>query len=1422
MGARAWSVKKPKPLTVQHNTLLPTQCSNLNSQLKDLKHTVDSVIKDVKHLKTQHKTWVVKQSGTAQEAPSISIKKSAVDVPVLPVEVKNTVVEANKESDETSSDDSDYDPAFDVSFDSSMSDSDGEIAEKDELNKEAGENILVTGASKDLAAFMANVGGIEHVILVDPCASVSIVSEQFWNSTRAKSSKLKAYTGPAVRVGDQRAQMVCGVGKIYFVVNDHKFIVEVLVIKNWSHEILLSVQWLREHNAILNFQDNYITIDGIRIKLFTRGRTDNFANLVEDGKNKERNYILVDEVVELPGWSKKLIKVKFLKEVTNGNYWVENVVEGVNPDTCISRGPVTLRSDGVDCYLYLENRSTAVVELEVGVIVGAVEETKFVNCKGEEVMATSTEGSFKDDLNSNISQIISELNIDKIPGLTAKIRKNLKRIIKRRIQAFSTKNLQYEQVSKRKTRVKHRIHTTCNPIFQRPWRTPQSYQKVIKEHIDEMLRCGIIRPGTGAWASPVVLAKKADGTLRFCTDYRKLNEHTKRDVYPLPRIDDVLESLAGAKIFSSFDFLSGFWQVELDEEDKEKTGFITIYGLFEWNVMPFGLCNSPSTFQRVMDDLLRHIKWMFCLVYVDDVIIYSKNEEEHLQHIDTFLKIVCDSGFKIKPKKCNLYRTKLKFLGHIVSRNGIQPDPDKVKTIDAIGPPNNIKDVQTILGMPGYYRKFIPKYALITEPIVNLLRKNVTFEWSERCQKALDDVKTLLKAEPILKFPDHNRRYYLMTDYSKMGISAILSQVFEDGEHPVAYWSRTNKHGQRDYEATMGECYAAVQGVKHFRSYILGNEFTLVTDHSALQWLQTHKGENTRLLKWSLVLQEYYPFEIKWRPGKQHGPADCVSRFPIDESINVVIQWDQADRLIQAQREDPKLKLYFENLIDSKLPADKNLRRRVVTECEHLTIYNGILYHVWLPESKKKGRGRLKRRVVIPDILIPEVLKKGHEESGHFGPWKTVELLKPRVHWNNMVHDITEYCKTCDICQRTKFRTQKQFGSMETIPASEPWEVICIDWIGPINPAVHGYRYIFVVVDYFTRWPEAFACKNKDAKTFALILSNQICSRYLMPKKILSDRDPAFLGKISKDLLQLYNIDKLNTTAYHAQTNGMTERTNKTLIQVMKALLLQHKLSWPELLPFVLQKLRLHVNESIGHSPYEMLYGRVPRIPLDLMLGQVEPSEFNEGIVKEIAKLHKQAQIMAEKSKLRQKARYDEKLRRKPKFKVGDEVLWHHARLMNYEGKIPKKFKSNMYGPFVIIGFIGKNTVRLKNPETNEIISEPVHVEKIKHYHSRDYKVEKKEVFYEEAKRSDSQEIDESSSSDSEEIILPSAELEEVRMHDDNHGDVVGLDELPSDEPQAHQLHRGTKISKREVRKLKEETDEILRRDNKKLRKQKY
>jgi hypothetical protein len=250
------------------------------------------------------------------------------------------------------------------------------------------------------------------------------------------------------------------------------------------------------------------------------------------------------------------------------------------------------------------------------------------------------------------------------------------------------------------------------------------------------------------------------------------------------------------------------------------------------------------------------------LVYIDDVIIYSKTEEEHVKHLDMFLETVSNAGYYIKPNKCKIFASKLQFLGHMISKDGIQPNPEKVKAIAEIPAMKNVKDVQVFLGGAGYYRRFIHKFALITSPLTELLKKDVKFEWTEKCQDALNKIKDMLMKHPILRFPDPTRRYYLQTDYSGEGISAVLSQLFEDGEHPTAYWSKANRGAQKKYPSTQGECYAVVQGMKHFRSYLLGNTFTVVTDHSALAFLMKTKGDTAQMFRWSLIIQEYMPFVL--------------------------------------------------------------------------------------------------------------------------------------------------------------------------------------------------------------------------------------------------------------------------------------------------------------------------------------------------------------------------------------------------------------------------------------------------------------------------------------------------------------------------------------------------------------------------------
>jgi len=428
--------------------------------------------------------------------------------------------------------------------------------------------------------------------------------------------------------------------------------------------------------------------------------------------------------------------------------------------------------------------------------------------------------------------------------------------------------------------VKHRINTGNNePIKSQPYKTNQEKKRIIKEEIDKMIKDGVIKKSWSPWSSPVVIVEKKDGSKRFCIDYRKINKITEIDAHPLPRMDDMLEPFLECNWFSSMDLASGYWQIEMEEEDKKKTAFTCHLGLYEFEVMPFGLTNAPPTFQRMMNELLKDWLYEFTMVYLDDIIIYSKTFEEHIEHIEKVLKKLKEVNLMIKLKKCKWCEENIEYLGHIVGKDGLKPDPKKIEKVKKIEVPKTVRDIRSFLGLCSYYRKFVKGFSKIAKPLNELLKKDKEFLWGEKQQEAFEILKEKLIEHPILIYPDFNKEFILITDASGTGLGAILTQLDEENrERVIAYASRSLVQAERNYPITDQECLAVVWGIEYFHKYLTGRKFTIITDHSALKYINTCKVPKGRRGKWMMKLQEYN-FEIKHRPGKENSNADALSRL---------------------------------------------------------------------------------------------------------------------------------------------------------------------------------------------------------------------------------------------------------------------------------------------------------------------------------------------------------------------------------------------------------------------------------------------------------------------------------------------------------------------------------------------------------------
>ncbi|XP_060564385.1 uncharacterized protein LOC132723637 [Ruditapes philippinarum] len=429
--------------------------------------------------------------------------------------------------------------------------------------------------------------------------------------------------------------------------------------------------------------------------------------------------------------------------------------------------------------------------------------------------------------------------------------------------------------------VEHNIETgQARPVKQAPYRVPLAKRLAAEQEVSDMAKKGIIEPSVSPWSSPVVMVTKPNGNIRFCCDFRRLNECTVKDSQPLPRIDDTLDALSGSAWFSTLDCKSGFWQVGMSEKDKHKTAFsVQGFGLWQFTVMPFGLCNAPATFERLMERVLAGLTWKQCLVYLDDIIAYSKTFEDHLTSLDEIFGRMSEANLKLSPEKCVLFQKQVNFLGHVISSDGVATDPRKIEEVRNWRTPRKVREIRSFLGLCSYYRKFVKGFSSIAKPLHKLTEKGEHFIWSDSCENAFEQLKNALTHAPILSYPISEGIFILDTDASAVGVGSVLQQVQGAEEKVISYFSKCLSKEERRYCVTRRELLAVICSVKHYHHYLFGRHFIVRSDHGALKWLTNFKQPEGQVARWLETLS-IYDFEIKHRAGRIHSNADALSRRP--------------------------------------------------------------------------------------------------------------------------------------------------------------------------------------------------------------------------------------------------------------------------------------------------------------------------------------------------------------------------------------------------------------------------------------------------------------------------------------------------------------------------------------------------------------
>jgi hypothetical protein len=637
---------------------------------------------------------------------------------------------------------------------------------------------------------------------------------------------------------------------------------------------------------------------------------------------------------------------------------------------------------------------------------------------------------------------------------------NLKNIIHdfESVFAFDSNNLgKYEAI-------KHKIDTdNAEPVFSRPYKYSPAMRNQINKEVEMLLRMNVIEESHSPWASPVILlGKKNTDEKRLAVDYRKLNSLTKKDVYPLPSIADILSSLNGSKYFCLLDANKGFHQILMDENSIEKTTFITQDGIYQYKRMCFGLCNAPSTYQRAMNTILAGLTWNECLVYIDDILVFAKSFDEMCARLKKVLTRIKEAKLTLKPEKCSLGLERVLYLGHEIDKHGITPDLDKVKAITKFPRPQNITDVRSFLGLSGYYRKFMKNYADIARPLHLLLKKNTKFIWDSSCDNAFVALKESLIKAPCLAHYDRNLPTILHCDSSGYGIGAVILQKHESGERPIAFASRCLSDSERKKCISEKECIAIIYAIEKFRIYIEGMHFKLVTDHLALQWLYSKRNLSNRLEYMALFIQDL-DMEIVYKPGKLHKDVDALSRYPIDSAegdepildkvldsfkVNAVRDKNLINitkdknfendcklvELIEMQREDDYFGEIYKQVEFNPCPNDYIKENYVLIE--------KVLY--------RKAFNNKNLVVCLPRNLFNEVLYSLHDDLGHFGINRTYKRVAARFFIPNLKEKVKDYVLSCTECQTKKGVQLPKAGLLQPIKVGNPFYLCGIDHVGPI------------------------------------------------------------------------------------------------------------------------------------------------------------------------------------------------------------------------------------------------------------------------------------------------------------------------------------------------------------------------------------
>jgi hypothetical protein len=823
------------------------------------------------------------------------------------------------------------------------------------------------------------------------------------------------------------------------------------------------------------------------------------------------------------------------------------------------------------------------------------------------------------------------------------------------------------------------------PVKRAPYQLSPPKMQIMRNKIDSLLKEGVIEPSNSCYSSPSFLVDKPNGDHRLVIDYRALNKKIEIDCNPIPNIHFSFHWFAKAKYFTVIDLNQGYYQMSLGKESRHLTSFCTMWGLYQWTRVPFGLATGAQAISNLMEMIFSDLKYKYVFCYLDDLVVYSENFEQHIEHVNEVFKRLRKSGLTINPSKLKLAEKQIPFLGHLVSSQGVSIDPDRTKSIREYPPPKDSKGIARFIGAIGYYSKFIPNYAEIAAPLNALRKKDSKFVWSTQCEKAFQKLKDSIMQPPVLRLADFDKKFIVQSDASSIAIAAVLSQEVDGILQPVAYASRKLTQSEQKYSTYELEGLAVVFAFEKFRLYLLHKKFLLQTDNSALSWILGHTKQLGRIARWILKIQEFQ-FDVEHIRGTQNLIADTLSRmYQTEKQLSVETIPDVSNVLLSDfplvfqefhtyQQQDPILK----NIIE---------RLKAKEEIFPYSLSKGVLMC--------KVRRSPDNKIVVPQILKPLIFKYFHDTclGGHLGIFKTIQKVQEKFTWNGINKDIANMVKSCLLCAQSKPAQKKNFGFLSSKVADRPLQKFFLDFVGPLTRTERGNTMIFSCIDAFSKYCWLIPIREGNSNSVIREMK-RIFVNFSIPESIVTDNGSAFVSKKFKNFCFQLGIKHFTTIEYYPQAN-LVERIHRNLKSALIAFNNERQTKWDLSLEWLPLAFNLAVHESNGFTPYELLFRHQPRNSLDNIwnIESFLPSKFSE----DTQSLWRKAKQNLLKAHQRSKSTYD-KTRTEVPFKINDLVMLQHHPKSKKVDKKSAKLMIRWKGPYAICDWLSPVTVSLKEP----------------------------------------------------------------------------------------------------------------------------